>query len=319
MPVPPDGRRTVHTRPRDCTVAGCTAIRQPGVADDHTHADRGRGPGSRCSASRRLRLFDCRFDLARPDSGRQRYLDEHLPGAMYADLNRDLSRPATPTSGRHPLPAPDGIRGAAARLGRERRLAGGRLRRRQRHVRRAPVVDAALARPRRRRGARRRHASLDRSSACRPATRCRRRRTATSSRGRDPALAVTRRRGAARRGATRPRGSSMRGRRSATAARSSRSTRSQGTCPGARNHPFTLSLDDQGRFLPPGQLRAALRDAPRRRRPERTIAYCGSGVTACHLLLALEHAGLAGARLYPGSWSEWSSDPARPVATGPAP
>ena len=57
--------------------------------------------------SRRLRLFDCRFDLARPESGRQRYLDEHLPGAIYADLNRDLSRPATPTSGRHPLPAPE--------------------------------------------------------------------------------------------------------------------------------------------------------------------------------------------------------------------
>jgi thiosulfate/3-mercaptopyruvate sulfurtransferase len=49
------------------------------------------------------------------------------------------------------------------------------------------------------------------------------------------------------------------------------------------------------------------------------MAMCGSGVTACHLLLALEHAGLAGARLYPGSWSEWSSDPARPVRTGAMP
>jgi len=53
--------------------------------------------------------------------------------------------------------------------------------------------------------------------------------------------------------------------------------------------------------------------------PQRAIAYCGSGVTACHLLLAFEHAGLPGARLYPGSWSEWSSDPARPVRTGAAP
>jgi thiosulfate/3-mercaptopyruvate sulfurtransferase len=51
----------------------------------------------------------------------------------------------------------------------------------------------------------------------------------------------------------------------------------------------------------------------------RAIAMCGSGVTACHLLLALEHAGLPGARLYPGSWSEWSSDPARAVRTGAAP
>jgi thiosulfate/3-mercaptopyruvate sulfurtransferase len=54
----------------------------------------------------RLRIFDCRFDLARPESGRERYLDEHLPGAVYADLNRDLSAPATAMSGRHPLPSP---------------------------------------------------------------------------------------------------------------------------------------------------------------------------------------------------------------------
>jgi thiosulfate/3-mercaptopyruvate sulfurtransferase len=49
--------------------------------------------------------------------------------------------------------------------------------------------------------------------------------------------------------------------------------------------------------------------------PDRVICYCGSGVTACHNLLALEHAGLEGSKLYPGSWSEWASDPHRPVAT----
>ena len=54
----------------------------------------------------RLRLFDCRFDLARPAYGHDSYRDEHLPGAVYADLNRHLSRPATPASGRHPLPSP---------------------------------------------------------------------------------------------------------------------------------------------------------------------------------------------------------------------
>jgi len=92
-----------------------------------------------------------------------------------------------------------------------------------------------------------------------------------------------------------------------------------GHIPGARNHPFGLSLDPQGRFLPPEQLRTALSASLAGTAPARSIVYCGSGVTACHLLLALEHAGLRGAQLYPGSWSEWSSDPARPVRTGPAP
>jgi thiosulfate/3-mercaptopyruvate sulfurtransferase len=92
-----------------------------------------------------------------------------------------------------------------------------------------------------------------------------------------------------------------------------------GHIPGARNHPFGLSLDSQGRFLPPQALRDALAASLDGVAPESAIVYCGSGVTACHVLLAFEHAGLAGARLYPGSWSEWSSDPSRPVATGAAP
>ena len=92
-----------------------------------------------------------------------------------------------------------------------------------------------------------------------------------------------------------------------------------GHVPGARNHPFGLSLDPQGRFLPPDALRDALTASLAGVAPQHAIAYCGSGVTACHLLLAFEHAGLPGARLYPGSWSEWSSDPARPVRTGAAP
>jgi len=50
--------------------------------------------------------------------------------------------------------------------------------------------------------------------------------------------------------------------------------------------------------------------------PADAVTYCGSGVTACNVVLAMEHAGLSGLRLYPGSWSEWSSDPARPVETG---
>jgi len=90
-----------------------------------------------------------------------------------------------------------------------------------------------------------------------------------------------------------------------------------GHIPGARNHPFADNLDAQGRFLEPAQLRQiwepTLRGAPARE----LIAMCGSGVTACHNLLALETAGLSGARLYAGSWSEWINDPTHPIARGP--
>ena len=87
-----------------------------------------------------------------------------------------------------------------------------------------------------------------------------------------------------------------------------------GHIPGAKNRFFKDNLDAEGRFKDAGQLKAdfaALLDDP-----SKAIMQCGSGVTACHNLLALEVAGLPGAALYPGSWSEWCADPARPVATG---
>jgi thiosulfate/3-mercaptopyruvate sulfurtransferase len=87
-----------------------------------------------------------------------------------------------------------------------------------------------------------------------------------------------------------------------------------GHIPGARNRFFKDNLNAEGRFKDAAQLKAewaqVLGD------PSRAIMQCGSGVTACHNLLALEVAGLSGAALYPGSWSEWCADPARPVATG---
>jgi thiosulfate/3-mercaptopyruvate sulfurtransferase len=90
-----------------------------------------------------------------------------------------------------------------------------------------------------------------------------------------------------------------------------------GHIPGARNHPFAGNLDAQGRFLEAGQLRRSWENTLRGMSPQRLIAMCGSGVTACHNLLALEIAGLPGARLYAGSWSEWITDPAHPIARGP--
>ena len=90
-----------------------------------------------------------------------------------------------------------------------------------------------------------------------------------------------------------------------------------GHIPGAHNRPFTENLDADGTFKPPAFLRAeftALLDGASH---ETVVHQCGSGVTACHNILAMEVAGLPGTRLYPGSWSEWSADPARPIERGP--
>jgi thiosulfate/3-mercaptopyruvate sulfurtransferase len=92
-----------------------------------------------------------------------------------------------------------------------------------------------------------------------------------------------------------------------------------GHVPGARNHPFTLGVGADGRFLSAPELRRAFESSLQGATAERAVAMCGSGITACHLLLAMDAAGLKGARLYPGSWSEWTRDPARPVARGEAP
>jgi thiosulfate/3-mercaptopyruvate sulfurtransferase len=86
--------------------------------------------------------------------------------------------------------------------------------------------------------------------------------------------------------------------------------------PRARNRPFLDNLGADGRFLPAEVLRQRFDILLGSAAPASLIAMCGSGVTACHNLLALEHAGLSGARLYAGSWSEWIRDPRRPVATG---
>jgi thiosulfate/3-mercaptopyruvate sulfurtransferase len=83
------------------------------------------------------------------------------------------------------------------------------------------------------------------------------------------------------------------------------------------NHPFAANVGADGRLLPREALRANWLRALDGRAPHELVAMCGSGVSACANLLALEHAGLGGGRLYPGSWSEWIRDPARPVATGP--
>jgi thiosulfate/3-mercaptopyruvate sulfurtransferase len=92
-----------------------------------------------------------------------------------------------------------------------------------------------------------------------------------------------------------------------------------GHVPGARNRPFSANVTPTGRFRPPGELRSELTELLGGRSPDRLIAMCGSGVTACHLLLAMDVARLFGGQLYAGSWSEWIRDPTRPIATGGEP
>ncbi len=89
-----------------------------------------------------------------------------------------------------------------------------------------------------------------------------------------------------------------------------------GHIPGATLRFFKDNLGADGRFKSAAALRSEFEALLGRDAAAQTVHQCGSGVTACHNLLAMEYAGLAGSRLYPGSWSEWSSDPARPIATG---
>jgi thiosulfate/3-mercaptopyruvate sulfurtransferase len=91
-----------------------------------------------------------------------------------------------------------------------------------------------------------------------------------------------------------------------------------GHIPGAVNRPYLENLDAAGRFKPASVLRAEFGALVGARAPATIVHTCGSGVSACHNVLAMEHAGLGGTALYPGSWSEWCADPARPVARGDA-
>jgi thiosulfate/3-mercaptopyruvate sulfurtransferase len=90
-----------------------------------------------------------------------------------------------------------------------------------------------------------------------------------------------------------------------------------GHIPGAVNRYYRSNAGDDFTLLPPQQLRDEFLKVLGSHEPSQAVMYCGSGVTACQNLLAMTHAGLPGARLYAGSWSEWSADPARPVEKGP--
>ena len=261
-----------------------------------------------------LVLFDCRFDLANVQWGEMEYVAAHLPGAAYLHLDRDLSSPISPGSGRHPLPDPARLAARLGELGVDANSQiiaydqgnGAHAARlwwlaRWIGIRNVAVLDGgiaawrtgelpleqALRAPKPRALAVTLDADAWVSSETVDALRLR------------PGNLLVDARGAER-----------------FAGRSETIDPVAGHVPGARNHPFTGNLGADGKFLPATELRRRFVTLLGSMPPSSLIAMCGSGVTACHNLLALEHAGLTGARLYAGSWSEWIRDPRRPVATG---
>jgi thiosulfate/3-mercaptopyruvate sulfurtransferase len=261
-----------------------------------------------------LTLFDCRFDLGNVSWGETEYSRAHLPGALYLHLDRDLSSPITASSGRHPLPDPEhfAARLAALGVGADSQIVaydqgnaayGARLWWLARWIgwRNVAVLDGGIAAWR--------AAGLPLETAVRvPQPRA-----LTVSLEKDawvssetvdelrqrPGNLLIDARGAER-----------------FAGRNETLDPVAGHVPGARNRPFLDNLGADGRFLPAEVLRLRFGTLLGSVAPSSLIAMCGSGVTACHNLLALEHAGLSGARLYAGSWSEWIRDSRRPIATG---
>jgi thiosulfate/3-mercaptopyruvate sulfurtransferase len=261
-------------------------------------------------------VMDCRHDLSRPEWGRQQFAAAHIPGARFAHLDHDLSGPLNAQSGRHPLPDPAALArflGAAGvdanthvvAYDQDKSMFAARLwwlLRWLGHAR-VCVLNGGLAawtaaglplqstvpppapRP-----------FIARPELVQAIT------TDEVERDLDAGRILLLDARAADR----------------FAGRNETIDPIAGHVPGARNQPFALNLGVDGRLRPAAELsalwHAALGDTP----PTQVVAMCGSGVTACHNLLALELAGLPGARLYAGSYSEWIRDPLREVATGPA-
>ena len=270
---------------------------------------------SRRLGDENLLIVDCRFDLADPGRGAREYAQGHVPGAVYADLNRDLSDLSKPKLGRHPLPdatafsatlsrcgwaspmsvvAYDDASGAlgAARLWWMLRLAGARD---------VAVLDggwnawkqAALA--------------VDAMPVvCNPTT--------VSVQFDAAQIVYTN-----ELRALRDRSSTL-----VLDARGAPRFRGEvepidpvaGRIPGARNRPFTDNLAADGRFKSAEELRTELLAVIDGHLSAEVIHSCGSGVSACQNLLAFEVAGLTGSRVYAPSWSGWIADPENPVERG---
>jgi thiosulfate/3-mercaptopyruvate sulfurtransferase len=261
-------------------------------------------------------LFDCRFSLADPGLGERQYRESHISGAHYLHLDRDLSGPVTGQNGRHPLPDSDEFAARLAQLGvaagvqviaydQDNSMLGARVwwmlqwlgheaaavlnggfARWTAEGRPVTATVPALPAPRKKWWPHIAMRTVDANYIQRHLQ--------------PPEMTIVDGRAADRfRGENEPVDSIA------------------GHIPGALNRPYTANLGCDGRFKPASELRAEFLELLAGRDPATVVHQCGSGVSACHNLLAMRLAGLSkAATLYPGSWSEWCSDPARPVAKG---
>jgi thiosulfate/3-mercaptopyruvate sulfurtransferase len=251
-------------------------------------------------------VADVRWYLDDRD-GRTEYDTGHLPGAVFVDLDADLAAPGSAAEGRHPLPDPQDFAAAMERLGIGDDDAvvayddqGGVMAARLVWMLRATGHDAALLDG----GIAAYGGSLE-THAADPA---RKRFTPTPW----PADRVASADDAGDRGNVTL---DARQRERYLGEPNPLDPRA-GHIPGARSLPARENVDAGGRFLPVDELRRRLADVGVDSSDTPVVSSCGSGVTACHTLIVMEHAGLGHGRLYPGSWSQWASDPARPAATG---
>lgn len=260
-------------------------------------------------------LVDVRSSLADPEYGARVYREGHIPGAVYADLNRDLSDPPGNGRGRHPLPEVQSMAKTFGNLGISRDkqvfvyddsdgMYASRLWWMLRYLghERVAVLDGGIASWRSANGA-----------------------VSTETASPEPAVFVPD--PVRDRLATSADVEAMRSDANRILVDSRAPDRFRGEnetidpvaghIPGARNRFFRWNVREDGTFRPSDELAAELRELLGGVAPGDAVFYCGSGVTACHNLLAMAHAGLDEPRLYGGSWSEWISDPERPVAVGP--
>lgn len=261
-------------------------------------------------------VLDASFDLADPAAGERAYQEAHLPGAVYVHLDRDLCGEKTGRNGRHPLPSRAAFAATAARLGitpatqvvvydRQGAMFAARVWWMLRWLGHAAVavLDGGLAAWQAAGGAveggvvqPQAQAAYPLSDAPSPLTRTVDAATLLSQL--DRVVLIDARAPERYRGEVEPLDAQA------------------GHIPGALNRPFKDNLAADGCFKPAALLRAELQAVIGAQPGREVVHQCGSGVTACHNLLAAAVAGLDAAALYAGSWSEWSSDPTRPVARG---